>query len=72
MKLTVYSIQAMGSYCMGMSIVAAEDLNAAILLAQKSCSNTFSVRYNDPTNVKELPVKYKGEPMVLDHFESGE
>lgn len=57
---------------MGMSIVAAEDLNAAILLAQKSCSNTFSVRYNDPTNVKELPVKYKGEPMVLDHFESGE
>jgi hypothetical protein len=72
MKLTVYSIRAYGKYCMGMAIVAAENLNEATLLAQKSCSEFYSVRYNTPDNVKELPVEYKDEPMVLDHFESGE
>lgn len=71
MKLKVYSLKARGNYCWGMAVVAAQDADEAMKLAELSCSNYFPVRYHW-SDVKELPVKYSGVPVVLDHDETGE
>ena len=71
--MQVFSIQAFGSYCVGMAVVAAKDLKQATKLVYKASEKSvFAVRWDHNPTVKVLPVSYEGKAMVLDIFASGE
>lgn len=71
--MQVFSIQAFGSYCFGMAVVAAKDLKQATKLVYKASEQSvFAIRWDNQPQVKILPVVYEGKAQVLDIFASGE
>lgn len=70
--MKVFSLKASGHYGGGMAIVAANDNLEAINLASH-LKSYWRVDFRDGfTQVKELPVSYKGEAKVLEFYEIGE
>ena len=70
-KLTVYAIEASGSYGGGLAIVAGANEEASKRLASE-IKDQWNVDYLKPDVIKVLPVEYDGKPCVLVHYEMGE
>lgn len=71
-SLPVWAIEAAGSYCGGVAIVAARTQQEAIKLAVPLETYPWRIGWNAPTAVKLLPLTYRGAPTVLHHYCMGE
>ena len=71
--MKVWSIRAEGDLCGGIAIVAADDVELAVSLAEKipPC-DIWPVEWDKPNECRPIEAIAFGPPRILDYFEYGE
>jgi hypothetical protein len=72
--MKVYAIVALGEYCCGQAIVAANTEQEAkdVLREATLLSYWKTIQWHKPESVEILPLTCQGDPRVVNHFEWGE